>query len=166
MILTNLPAGSSVFVDANILVYHVGAHPDFGQESTDFLKRVEQGVLQAVTTTHVMSEVAHKTMLLDASRTFGWPLAGTLKRLQSNPLQICQLVAFRMALEQIRQTGVQVLVVAPDMIDAAADVSQQTGLMSNDALIVAAMRAHGLTCLASHDADFDRVPGLKRYAPA
>ena len=37
---------------------------------------------------------------------------------------------------------------------------------SSDALIVAVMRAAGLTHLASHDADFDRVHGLTRYAPA
>ena len=35
----------------------------------------------------------------------------------------------------------------------------------NDALIVGVMLAHGLTRLASSDADFDRVPGLTRYAP-
>jgi len=33
-------------------------------------------------------------------------------------------------------------------------------------LIVAVMQANGLTNLASNDADFDRVPGLTRYAPA
>jgi predicted nucleic acid-binding protein len=39
-------------------------------------------------------------------------------------------------------------------------------LLSNDALIVAVMRAQGLTNVASHDADFDRVPGITRYGPA
>jgi predicted nucleic acid-binding protein len=32
-------------------------------------------------------------------------------------------------------------------------------------LIVAIMQANGLSKLASNDADFDRVPGLTRYAP-
>jgi len=32
-------------------------------------------------------------------------------------------------------------------------------------LVVAVMRDHGLTHLASHDADFDRVPGITRYGP-
>jgi predicted nucleic acid-binding protein len=32
-------------------------------------------------------------------------------------------------------------------------------------LIVAAMQANGLTHLATNDADFDRVPGITRYAP-
>jgi len=35
-----------------------------------------------------------------------------------------------------------------------------------DTLYVALMQARGLTKLASDDADFDRVPGLSRYAPA
>jgi predicted nucleic acid-binding protein len=38
-------------------------------------------------------------------------------------------------------------------------------LLTNDALIVVLMQDHGLTALASLDADFDRVPGLTRYAP-
>jgi predicted nucleic acid-binding protein len=37
--------------------------------------------------------------------------------------------------------------------------------MSNDTLTIAVMQANGLANLASHDADFDRVPGLKRYGP-
>jgi predicted nucleic acid-binding protein len=31
---------------------------------------------------------------------------------------------------------------------------------------LAVMQANGLTKLVSSDADFDRVPGLLRYAPA
>jgi predicted nucleic acid-binding protein len=31
---------------------------------------------------------------------------------------------------------------------------------------VAIMQAHGLDKIASNDADFDRVPGITRYAPA
>ena len=33
-------------------------------------------------------------------------------------------------------------------------------------LIVVLMQQHGMTNLASLDEDFDRVPGLTRYAPA
>jgi len=32
-------------------------------------------------------------------------------------------------------------------------------------LLVAVMQANGFTKLASHDNDFDRVPGMTRYAP-
>ena len=61
---------------------------------------------------------------------------------------------------------VRILPVDSALVAAAAAVSRQTGLLSNDGLIVAVMHANGLTKLASHDADFDRVPGLARFAPA
>jgi predicted nucleic acid-binding protein len=37
--------------------------------------------------------------------------------------------------------------------------------LTDDALMVAVMQANGLTSLASLDTDFNRVPGLTRYAP-
>jgi predicted nucleic acid-binding protein len=57
------------------------------------------------------------------------------------------------------------LIVSPPLIVTAAAISQQTGLLSNDALFVAVMQANGGTRLATNDADFDRVPGLTRYGP-
>lgn len=73
---------------------------------------------------------------------------------------------FRQAVAKVPQLNIQVLTVAESLVEIASGISQQTGLLSNDALIVAVMQACGLTNLASHDADFDRVPGLTRYAPA
>ena len=58
------------------------------------------------------------------------------------------------------------MTVSPTLLATAAALCQQLGLLTNDALVVAVMQAHGLTKLASLDADFDRVPGLTRYAPA
>jgi len=78
---------------------------------------------------------------------------------------IQQLVNFRQAIEQIPRFGIAVLTIPPSLVATAAAISQQTGLLSNDALIVAVMRANGLTKLASNDTDFDRVSGLVRYAP-
>jgi predicted nucleic acid-binding protein len=49
--------------------------------------------------------------------------------------------------------------------DAGAAVSQQTGLLTNDALLVALRQHHGLINLASADADFDRVPSIRRFGP-
>jgi predicted nucleic acid-binding protein len=52
------------------------------------------------------------------------------------------------------------------LASAAATLTRQHGLLTNDALILALMHHHNLALLASHDADFDRVPGIMRYAPA
>ena len=63
------------------------------------------------------------------------------------------------------QLGAHVLIVAPPWVGAAALIRRQTGLLTNDALIVVVMKAHGFPNLASHDSDFDRVPGITRYSP-
>jgi predicted nucleic acid-binding protein len=47
----------------------------------------------------------------------------------------------------------------------AASLSQLHGLLSNDALSVATMQDEAIVHIASHDSDFDRVPGITRYAP-
>jgi predicted nucleic acid-binding protein len=75
------------------------------------------------------------------------------------------LKRFRQAVQEIPRFGVQILTIDPARLDSAAGISQQTGLLHNDALLVAVLRAHSLTNLASADPDFDRVPGINRCAP-
>jgi predicted nucleic acid-binding protein len=77
-----------------------------------------------------------------------------------------QLTRFRRVVDEIPAFGIQVLPITMPLVSAAAAISQQHGLLSGDALVVAVMREQGIVNLASHDADFDRVPGLTRYSPA
>jgi predicted nucleic acid-binding protein len=165
MIFADLAAGDSVFVDANTFVYHFTAHPRFGPSCSQFLQRIALQDLTAFTSTHMLSEVAHRVMTIEASSLHNWPPAGIVSRLKQNPAIVQNLTNFRQAVDQIPLYGVQVLGIPTGLVATAAAISQQTGLLSNDALIVAVMRAHGLTNLASNDTDFDRVPGLARYAP-
>jgi predicted nucleic acid-binding protein len=166
MILADLPLGDSVLIDANTWVYHFAPHPKFGVTCTDLIRKIELQTITGFTSTHIVTEMAHRLMLMEASDLEGWPLAGTLKRLQKDSRVVQKLIKFRTAIEELLKTGVKVLTVRDDHILAAATISQQTGLLSNDALIVALMQANGITKLASHDTDFDRVPGITRYGPA
>jgi predicted nucleic acid-binding protein len=87
------------------------------------------------------------------------------QRLRQQPTVIQSLSRFRVAVESIFNSRIQILIISDTLIASAAVLSQQIGLLSNDALVVAVMQANGLTKLASHDTDFDRAPGLTRYAP-
>lgn len=77
-----------------------------------------------------------------------------------------KLSLFRRSVEQIAQSRLQILTITPPMLVAAVALCQQLGLLTNDAITVALMQAHGLSKIASSDTDFDRVPALTRYAPA
>lgn len=91
--------------------------------------------------------------------------SGIAQRLRKHPQAIQSLSRFRRAIDAVPQFGVQILVPPSAIVSKAAASSQQHGLLSGDALIVASMQHFGISAIASHDADFDRVPGLVRYQP-
>jgi predicted nucleic acid-binding protein len=166
MIFTDLTGGESIFLDANTFVYHFTQHPIFGVACTDLLNRIERQEILAYTSTHILTEIAHRVMTVEASAAFNWPYAGIAARLRRHPAQVQALAGFQRAVETIVQSRVQILLIPTPVSLSGTAVSRQTGLLSNDALIVAVMQANGLSNLASHDADFDRVPGLTHYSPA
>jgi predicted nucleic acid-binding protein len=163
---SDLAAGDQVFLDSNTFVYHFGPHPLLGPSCNRLIQRIEGQDLLAYTSTHVLSEVAHRLMLVGASALPGWTATKARQRLQSQPAVLRQLSGFRTAVQTILKSRTQILTVAPSLIEAAATISQSVGLLSSDALIVAVMQAEGLSKLASHDADFDRAPAITRYSPA
>lgn len=89
-------------------------------------------------------------------------MANWLKR---HPQEVQRLSRFRQAIDELALIPIQVLPVEGAHVSLAADLSRQSGLLTNDALIVVVMRANGLTHLASLDADFDQVPGVTRSTP-
>ena len=166
MIYADLPAGATVFLDASVFIHHFEPNALYGPPATEFLERIENQEITGVTTTHILSEVAHRLMTIEAMQAFGWKSAGIALRLRNHPAQVQTLKRFRQAIQEIPLFAVRILTIDPSWLDLAAEVSQQTGLLHNDALIIVAMRVHGLPNLASADSDFDAVPGITRYGPS
>ncbi len=166
MNLADVPAGTSVFVDANIFLFALTNHPVHGAACKVFLDRAANQEITAVTSISVLGEVVHRLMTIEACDRFGWPVQGIANRLRRHPNEVQQLVGPRQALDEINAARVNILAVPAALVFLATDLSRQTGLLYGDALIVASMRDHALAHLASLDADFDRVPGITRYAPA
>lgn len=164
MTFADVPSGEVLFLDANPLVYHFAPHPALGPACTGLIERIENQELTAFTSTHVLSETAHHLMTFEASQRFGWS-SKIVEKLKQQPSHVQKLTTFRQAIEQIPRLGIQMLTIAAPLVSIAATVSQQHGLLSNDALLIALMQAHGITNLASNDVDFDRVAGITRYAP-
>jgi predicted nucleic acid-binding protein len=164
MIFAAIPANAAVFVDANTFVYHFSRHPFLAGPCHDLLDRIYRQQLVGFTSSHVLCDVAHRLMTLEAATTLGWTGPNIAKRLRQ-PAEIQKLSQFRQAISDVPRFGVQVLPVTPALVETAAALSQRHGLLSGDALILAVMQDRALVTLASHDDDFDRVPGLTRFAP-
>lgn len=166
MTFDDIPAGSAVFLDSNTLIFHFTTHPKLSAPCTRLLDRIEQQDLQGFCSAHVLAEVAHRLMTIEAMNQLGWPPTSLAARLKKHHAEIPKLGIFRQALSRISQLGIQVLPLTESAVVSAATAFSQHELLTNDAIILALMQAHGLTTLASHDDDFDRVPGITRYAPA
>jgi predicted nucleic acid-binding protein len=165
MTFADIPAGSDVFLDANVFVYYAEPHPTFGPACQQLLLRIENKELQGFTSSSILSSVAHRIMTLEAADVFQRSMQGIVGWLKRHPVEIQQLSRSKRVVDDLSLIGIQMLPVSGPQVSIAVDLSQQFGLLTEDALVVAVMRHHGLQALASHDADFDRVPGLTRYAP-
>ncbi len=60
MTFTDIPAGTAVFVDANVLVYHFMPEPALGAACRDLLERFARQELAGFTSAHIVSNVAHR----------------------------------------------------------------------------------------------------------
>ena len=166
MTFTDLVPGDVVFVDANIFVYHFAPDPVLQAPCGQFLRRIENQEIQAFTSTHVVAEAAHRLLTLEARARFRWSAGKVVQRLKQKPTNLQKLIRFRTAIERVAQSRIVALPASSALLMTAAGFCQHPGLLITDALSVALMQAHGLTKLASDDTDFDRVPGITRYAPA
>jgi predicted nucleic acid-binding protein len=136
MIFTDLPTGAAVLLDANTLVYHFSRDPHLGSACTAKLDRIERQDLLGLTTTHVLSETAHRLMTLEAIAVLNWTAAGIGNRLRTHPAEVSRLSLFRQAIEKVLQGNLQVLPVALNLLAVAVALCQQIGLLTNDGLLV------------------------------
>ena len=165
MTFSQVPAGASIFIDANVLIYHFTSEQQYGPACTQLMRRIEHREVAGVTSAHVLADVAHRLMTLEAMASFGWPPNSIAARIRKHHAEIPRLQAFAAAIASIRRLGIQVMSSTQSLVEAAIALCPQYELMMGDALLLASMQASGVTNLASNDADFDRVPGITRYAP-
>jgi len=162
MNLDEVPQGERIYIDANILIYH------FSRVSTEcrsFLSRCESKQLEAFTGTHVLLEVAHRLMILEAlhkALIFGGQPA---RRLKEKPEVIKGLSDYNLAVRQIPRMGVRVKALTPNIVKESETVRLQYGLLTNDSVSVAMMRKLRLTAIVTHDSDLLRITDLRAYRP-
>jgi predicted nucleic acid-binding protein len=71
MKLKDIQKGSKVFIDTNIITYHLSGHSVFGEESRNFLKGVERGEYESYANDVVLSEVLLNFIKSDLFRLRG-----------------------------------------------------------------------------------------------
>jgi predicted nucleic acid-binding protein len=162
--LADIPEGTSVFIDANILAYHRMTVTALTPACTTFLKRVEQQELPGYTSTALLAEAVHKIMLAAAVQQHGLPEKGIVTRLKEKP-ELIKVLTPQNVVETVEKMNVVIVTVTSDHIKQAEKLFAQHGLLTNDSITLAIMQQLGITNIATNDDDFDSVDWVKVWKP-
>jgi predicted nucleic acid-binding protein len=161
----DVPAGQTVFLDSTILHYAFVNFPGATPQCIELLTRIARREVTGCLTAPVLNDAVHKVMCSEAKERFNQPRAGLVPWLKANPGRVRELTR---PTEVLRLVGAMPLTLLPvdlSILTDAQQVASADGLLANDALIVATMRRHEITHLATNDDDFDHLPGLTVWKP-
>ena len=159
--LSALPAGSDVFIDANIFVCGLSRQSN---ECYDFLHRCAREEITGVTSFDVLSEATHKLMIAEAVATHQIPKPDW-KLLRSKPFIVRQLRRYWNQVETILNLNFLVLNAEKSTFQHGQAMRELYGLLTTDSLVMAIMEEYGLEFLASNDSDFKSIPTVTLYRP-
>src|SRR5690348_2759495 len=116
MTFDTVPSGADIFLDANTLIYHFTNHAKYGPACTRLLERVENQELRGYLSSHILADVSHRLMTIEAMGRLGWPMTRLAARLKQHHKEIPNLGLYRQALLKVGQMGLRVFPVTEAMV--------------------------------------------------
>jgi len=163
--LSNLPDGSEICADANILAYHFNKTPGLSVISGEFLERSYREEITIVTSPQIVSDVIHRSMMAEAQREFGLDSKDLANYLKKHPDIVRQLKDHLDIPSLLARLKVNILPATYIHYHAAKRFRQEYGMMADDSLILGMMRVEKIRHLATNDRDFRRLKGIKVWEP-
>ncbi len=160
--LLDLPDGSNVLVDANVFI---NALNQTSRQCMRLLDRCVRERVSGMTTIEAINEVCHRLMLLEAVGTgvIAKQSASSLKRKRE---AVKKLRRYWELTETIfGDLNLAIIPLDEPRARRAHEIRRQHGLLTNDSMLVAAAREYGISCIASHDSDFDDIDGITVFKP-
>jgi predicted nucleic acid-binding protein len=162
MNIEDVPDGSRVFVDANIILY---ALDHKSGSCRRFLARCQAQAVTGLITTVTLAEVAHRRMVEEA-RAKGLAGSNPARTLSQRPELVRGLGAYAEDVRDLMAGELGLENVRLEDFPVALELQRRHGLLTNDSLNLAVCQRLGLTEIATADNCFDAIPGLAVYKPA
>ncbi len=140
----NLPQQSLVFLDANIVMYAVGAEHPYRVPSQQVLQAVARGELNAVIDTEIIQEILHRYGALQQHRQ--------AVEIAEKLLSLVKIV-YSVTLDDVKHTIELFQRYAPH------------GIQARDAIHAAVMLNHNVHYIVSADRHFDVIREIQRLDP-
>jgi predicted nucleic acid-binding protein len=161
--LEDMQRGSKVFIDTNIITYHLSGHSVFGGACRNFLKGIESAEYESYVTDVVLSEVLLNYVKSELFKLRGIKPHRVVQKIKREP-SLIRLVNFDAVIKLFENLRVDVLPVEYKCKELVEVISEYL-LLPNDALHVATMKRYGITDIATNDPDFERVGWIKVWKP-
>ena len=161
--LEDMQRGSKVFIDTNIITYHLSGHSVFGGACRNFLKGIESAEYESYVTDVVLSEVLLNYVKSELFKLRGIKPHRVVQEIKREP-SLIRLVNFDAVTKLFGNLRVDVLPVEYKCKELVEVISEYL-LLPNDALHVATMKRYGITDIATNDPDFERVGWIKVWKP-
>ena len=161
--LASIPTGAWVAVDTNIFVY---ANQRSSPECISFLGRCATGELRGVVPMPMVAELVHALMLIEA-RENNWIERGNPARaLAERPDLVRRLTRYEARMREFFMIGLRTEPAGAEDVLEAMRIQRETGLLTNDALLLAIARRLNCEAVASADKAIPGAPGFRVHAPA
>lgn len=153
-----------IYVEANIFLFTALADAKYGPSALRFLERASTDEIELLTSTLTLDEVSFVALKAKLEEKHA-VMRNQVLYLKRNPEVVKALASdINQIVEHVVGLATLVEVNASD-VEQMRQYVKEFGLLPRDAIHLGVAHRLGLTCMASSDSDFDRVPWLTRYAP-
>jgi len=128
------------------------------------LERCSTEEVFGITLYEVVHEATHHFMTGEA-RAKGLSSVKVAKYLANHPEQVKQLTDYWANTQRLLALNIVFLPMEQDIVVEAQTERANGGLLTNDSIIVAAMREYGISRIATNDKQFDTVTGISVFSP-
>lgn len=162
MNLLSIPQEQTVILDANIFIY---ANHRASDQCIKLLERCAKNEIYGIITTHTLAEVMHVLMLAEARDIGLIKSSNPAKQLAQNPKKVKALNRYEQLIRDLLGIGLQLESLQREDFLTAMSLQHQYGLLTNDALFLAAASRLRVTNIVSADEQFKEIKGFMLYSP-
>jgi predicted nucleic acid-binding protein len=159
--LTGVPNESNVLIDANIFVYGLTAK---SAQCKTLLERCSREEITGITLFETVNNATHQFMKGEALQK-GMCAVQAMRYLSQNPAQVRLLTDYWVNTQRLLALNLLFVPVEVGIVTGAQTERANAGLLTNDSIIVAAMREYGISNVATNDRQFDAVAGITVFSP-
>jgi predicted nucleic acid-binding protein len=162
MTLRDIPAGSRILIDANILIF---ARRKMSIQCEELLLSCARGELFGSISILTLAEICHRRMIQEAQsvRQLG---SNPARRLSEQRLLIGNLSVYSQDVRDLLRSGLEILPLEPADFEPALNLQKSVGLLTNDSLILAAAIRRGIENIATADESFVAAQGISVFRPS